>query len=164
MLSWFVYIGPSQNNLLLSTCFVYYFIDLFSGPISFVYFFFFCLQWVYYGWHYCNWVTSWGKFVRKTILYYSGEKVNYYYNVDKDLVSYFELQGMVKDLGYKIMSKIYYKSHLKTFESGLRLIISDKEIPMMLEACKLTGSIKVYVEHIEDDQLESVGREDSSNS
>ena len=102
-----------------------------------------------------------GKFLRKTILYYSRGKVNYYYNVDKDLVSYFELKGIVTDLGYKNMSKIYYRSPCKIFESGLRLIVSDNEIPLMLEDSKLTGSIEVYVEHIEDDKLENVGVEDS---
>ncbi|KAM7529311.1 hypothetical protein LguiB_032721 [Lonicera macranthoides] len=47
-----------------------------------------------------------GKFVRKPILYYSGGKLKYCYNVDKDLVSYFELKGMVTELGYKNLSKI----------------------------------------------------------
>ncbi|KAM7507491.1 hypothetical protein LguiA_017944 [Lonicera macranthoides] len=51
---------------------------------------------------------------------------------------------MVTKFGYKNMSKIYCRSPCKSFESGLRLIILDKGIPMMLE----------------DNQLKNAGGED----
>ena len=53
--------------------------------------------------------------------------------MDKDLISYFELLGMVKDLGYKDTCKIYYRSPCKSLENGVRLVYSDNEIPNMLE-------------------------------
>lgn len=79
--------------------------------------------------------------------YYIGGNVNDYYNVNKDLVSYFEILGMVKELGYNDISKLYYRSPYKSLESGLRLIYSDKDTLTILEESKMTGNIIVYVEH-----------------
>ncbi|KAM7499244.1 hypothetical protein LguiA_023658 [Lonicera macranthoides] len=44
-----------------------------------------------------------GKFDAKTYLYYAGGDTSFYYNVDLDMMSYFELKGMVEELAYTNM-------------------------------------------------------------
>ena len=95
-----------------------------------------------------------GKFVSKPVMFYSGGSTSYYYNVDADKMSYFELKGMVEDLGYTNMAKMYYLYPRKSMETGLRLIDSDKDIHGLLECVELSGGVEVYVEHLLDERVE----------
>ncbi|KAM7495351.1 hypothetical protein LguiB_029960 [Lonicera macranthoides] len=80
-------------------------------------------------------------------MYYSGGQVSFFYNVDPDKMSYFELKGMVEDLGYNNVAKLFYLCPNKSMETGLRIIVNDKDIGPMLKTAKLTCGIEVYVEH-----------------
>lgn len=73
-------------------------------------------------------------------------------------MSYFELMGMVSELGYNNINKLYYMIPCRGFEIGHRLIVANKKIIEMLEDAKMTRSIELYVEHID---VENVGLEDN---
>ena len=83
-----------------------------------------------------------GKFDANTCLYYAGGDTSYYYNVDPYKMSYFELKGMVEELGYTNILKMYYLCPRKSMETGLCLIDSDKDIPDMLKCTKITGVLR----------------------
>ncbi|KAM7489032.1 hypothetical protein LguiB_026516 [Lonicera macranthoides] len=87
-----------------------------------------------------------GKFVSEPLLHYNGGKVDYFYNVDLDKMSYFEIKGMVEDLGYKNIAKLYYFIHRKSMEIGLRLIDNDKDINKMMVHVQAIGGIEIYIE------------------
>ncbi|KAM7490860.1 hypothetical protein LguiA_033781 [Lonicera macranthoides] len=88
-----------------------------------------------------------GYFVTKPILHYLGGNVTMFKDLDPDRMSFFELKGMINDLGYKTFSKLYYRDPSTSFAIGLRLLISDNEIDQMLNEAKKTGSLQMYVDH-----------------
>lgn len=89
---------------------------------------------------------------------YNGGKISQFKNIDPDLVSYFEIIGYVKDLGYQDICKLYFKSPLKTMDAGLIFMYNDEQRDKLLEEARETSSIMVYVEH-----LDAIDIEDGQN-
>lgn len=88
---------------------------------------------------------------------YTDGQVKYYDDVDIDHLSYFEVLGMVKELGYTEDAKMYYCEPNVSLDMGLKLWYDDSLIPVILNSCKNNGVVKVYVEQLS--VPESVGKE-----
>lgn len=69
-------------------------------------------------------------------------------------MSYFELNGMVDDLGYTNITKMHYNIPCKSLNVCLRYIVSDIDVTAMIKESKLTGGDDVYTEH--SDHLEQI--------
>lgn len=83
-----------------------------------------------------------GYFVTRPILHYLGGTVTMFKDLDPDRMSFFELKGMVNDLGYKTFSTLYYRDPSTSFANGLRLLLYDNEIDQMLNDTKKTGLLE----------------------
>ncbi|KAK2999810.1 hypothetical protein RJ639_024260 [Escallonia herrerae] len=75
--------------------------------------------------------------------------------MDVDLMSYWELVGIIGDLGLPSSSLMYYQVPGLDFRSGLRLITDDNGVMSMLEYYKSTDMVPLYVERV--DPLQVVG-------
>ncbi|KAK3041491.1 hypothetical protein RJ639_000468 [Escallonia herrerae] len=75
--------------------------------------------------------------------------------MDVDLMSYWELVGIIGDLGLPSSSLMYYQVPGLDFRSGLRLITDDNGVLSMLEYYKSTDMVPLYVERV--DPLQVVG-------
>ncbi|KAM7459754.1 hypothetical protein LguiA_036262 [Lonicera macranthoides] len=71
-------------------------------------------------------------------------------------MSYIEMRGLVEDLGYNNIAKLYYLIHRKSTETGLRLIDSDKDISEMVVCVKVSGGIEIYIEHDQNGKRKAV--------
>lgn len=82
-------------------------------------------------------------------MYYTDGKIIFLHDVDLDRMSYFELKSMVEDMGYINIIKMHFRVLCPSLEVGLRCIVSDHDISVMLDALRMTGVVKVYNEHDE---------------
>ncbi|KAF9591949.1 hypothetical protein IFM89_010307 [Coptis chinensis] len=117
--------------------------------------------------HYCIELFFGGKFQRdptelydgykwftKHILYYKGGRVQYFYNIDPDKMSYFELKGMIEqECLVKDMVKMFYTDPNKPVDIGLKIVNDDKYIIEMMKMAK-NERVVVYVEHEQGDDIE----------
>jgi hypothetical protein len=55
-------------------------------------------------------------------------------SVDPDKLSYFEIEGICKEYGYRYEDLMYYKDPLKSLVDGLFLLTSDHDV-FCLSAC-----------------------------
>ncbi|KAM7526432.1 hypothetical protein LguiA_016334 [Lonicera macranthoides] len=86
---------------------------------------------------------------------YSGGKIAFFYDVDPDRMSYFELKGMVDDLGYINMAKMHDRIPCRSLNVGLRCIVSDNNVTAMIEESKLTRGLEMYTEYFDNfEQIE----------
>lgn len=79
---------------------------------------------------------------------YSRDKVDYYDNVDLDLMSYFELKSMCIDLGCPSTSNMYFLVTNGNLEYRLRLLEFDDDVMYMMELHSQweVFSIVIYVD------------------
>ena len=75
-----------------------------------------------------------GKFVNTPRKRYIDEKLGFYYDFDKDYVSYFEIEGIVENFGYSIWDQLFYLLPHKPIQIGVRPLGDDKDCIEML-AC-----------------------------
>ncbi|KAK7308796.1 hypothetical protein RJT34_05040 [Clitoria ternatea] len=73
---------------------------------------------------------SWGSFVEedRKKLVYSG--TNSEWDIDEDMWSYFEVMGIVKDMGYVNVEELWYKIGGKEFNVGLKQLVDDKVLAL----------------------------------
>ncbi|KAI8545298.1 hypothetical protein RHMOL_Rhmol07G0030400 [Rhododendron molle] len=89
-----------------------------------------------------------GYFVGLPKLYLSG-KVDFIRNVDSDLMSYFEVLNLVKELGCNPeICNIYHKIPDSYFDGGLKDIKTNTDVVDMFAIHEGRGTISVYVENI----------------
>ncbi|KAF9592715.1 hypothetical protein IFM89_016947 [Coptis chinensis] len=94
-----------------------------------------------------------GAFVHCPILSYENGKTMYYSDLEIDKLSYFELVGIVKELGYQTFASLYYNVPWKSLENGLRLVSNDVDTNLMIEEIKKQGAIEVYVENCVEEKI-----------
>ncbi|KAG5540566.1 hypothetical protein RHGRI_020696 [Rhododendron griersonianum] len=92
---------------------------------------------------------------------YSMGKVEFIRNVDKDLMSYFELISMIKDLGYLENCNIYHKLPDCDLDGGLRELKTDAEVWDMFAIHNDRETISIYVENAELNMVNDVVNLDS---
>ncbi|KAG5540565.1 hypothetical protein RHGRI_020696 [Rhododendron griersonianum] len=93
---------------------------------------------------------------------YSMGKVEFIRNVDKDLMSYFELISMIKDLGYLENCNIYHKLPDCDLDGGLRELKTDAEVWDMFAIHNDRETISIYVENAELNMVNDVVNLDMS--
>ncbi|KAF7153228.1 hypothetical protein RHSIM_Rhsim01G0142000 [Rhododendron simsii] len=92
---------------------------------------------------------------------HNGAKVDFVRDVDKDLISYFEMVHMIKDLGYSEKCNIYHKLPDCDLDGGLRDIKTDGDVMDMFAIHNDKKTISIYVvnpvveEGQDGDELES---------
>ncbi|KAK2973851.1 hypothetical protein RJ640_003259 [Escallonia rubra] len=79
--------------------------------------------------------------------------------MDVDLMSYWELVGIIGDLGLPSSSLMYYQVPGLDFRSGLRLITDDNGVMSMLEYYKSTDMVPFYVERV--NPLQVIGSDEN---
>ena len=78
-------------------------------------------------------------------------------HVDPDHISFFEMQGLLKEMEINPRSIIYYKLPGKTLEDGLVLLgEGDPEILTMFEKCKEYPVIHIYIIVVEERLLHQI--------
>lgn len=86
---------------------------------------------VYFHTEFVLYMHHGGTFVNELRLLYLGDHIKYIYNVDLDRMLYFELKGLVEEIGYNNVSKLFFKVPKLALESGLKFINNDKDIVKM---------------------------------
>ncbi|KAG5529062.1 hypothetical protein RHGRI_029657 [Rhododendron griersonianum] len=76
---------------------------------------------------------------------HNGAKIDFARDVDKDLVSYFEMVHMIKDLGYSEKCNIYHKLPDCDLDGGLRDIKTNGDVVVMFAICNDKETISIYV-------------------
>ncbi|KAG5528666.1 hypothetical protein RHGRI_029364 [Rhododendron griersonianum] len=72
-------------------------------------------------------------------------KIDFVRDVDKDLMSYFEMVHMIKDLGYSEKCNIYHKLPDCDLDGGLRDIKTDGDVVDMFAMHNDKETISIYV-------------------
>ncbi|KAL3506930.1 hypothetical protein ACH5RR_032312 [Cinchona calisaya] len=85
-----------------------------------------------------------GQFVHQPELNYVGGKIEYFNDVDPDLMSYFEVLDCLKEIGIDIEIPVYYMVPNFDSEHGHRLINSDKIVVEMFEVNMNHKVIAIY--------------------
>jgi hypothetical protein len=76
-----------------------------------------------------------GRFDRSFGCEYTGGEVELHKDsVDLDKLSFFEIEDICKEYGYKLGDLIYFKDPVKSLANGLHLITSDHDV-LFLSAC-----------------------------
>ncbi len=60
--------------------------------------------------------------------YVSGSAIVHHETFDHDKLSFFEIEGILKEYGYKSWDLMYFKDPVKSLVDGLHLITSDDEV------------------------------------
>ncbi|KAI8566916.1 hypothetical protein RHMOL_Rhmol02G0079600 [Rhododendron molle] len=76
---------------------------------------------------------------------HNGAKIDFVRDVDKDLMSYFEMVHMMKDLGYSENCNIYHKLPDCDLDGGLRDIKTDGDVVDMFAIHNDKETISIYV-------------------
>ncbi|KAL2931888.1 hypothetical protein RDABS01_037298 [Bienertia sinuspersici] len=91
-----------------------------------------------------------GTFSEEGILTYTGGQVSIFRNCDIDRLSYFELVGMAKDIGFNFGAKLYYTVPGYNLENRIDEIHDDRSVSRMLKFAKPNMFLDIYIQH---DQL-----------
>ncbi|KAK7306231.1 hypothetical protein VNO77_44157 [Canavalia gladiata] len=90
-----------------------------------------------------------GKFVKEPSLQYKGGEVYVCHDLDAGKWSYFEALALMKDLGYKDIVKIWWKSKRKRIDKWLKELSSNKDVVELIAyAEEQNCEMEIYVEHV----------------
>ncbi|KAL6661754.1 hypothetical protein ACP70R_001138 [Stipagrostis hirtigluma subsp. patula] len=78
---------------------------------------------------------------------YDGGKISIIRNVDKDLMSYFHVLELAKQVGFKDGDSMYYAIPGCSLENGLDLLKDDASVYEMLKYANETNFLEVYIQH-----------------
>ncbi|XP_048502570.1 uncharacterized protein LOC104903051 [Beta vulgaris subsp. vulgaris] len=90
-----------------------------------------------------------GNFSKDGVLTYVGGQVSFYRNCDVDRLSYFELVGMVKEIGFSEGDKLYYTIPSYCLETGIDEIHNDQSVERLLKFRKPNMFIDIYIQHVD---------------
>ncbi|CAL5190344.1 unnamed protein product [Lathyrus oleraceus] len=83
-----------------------------------------------------------GEFIDEEFSVYEGGTFNYL-KVEVDMLSYFELLGCFKGLGYNAIEKVYYKD----LAFGMNVLVDDKGSLKIIDLYMMHLSVDIYIQH-----------------
>ncbi|KAJ1375419.1 hypothetical protein SESBI_51032 [Sesbania bispinosa] len=106
-----------------------------------------------------------GKFVNGKKWQYRGGEIHVEHEIDTDRWSYFEAVGLVKDLGYKGLIKLWWKGKKESMKKSLKKLVEDNDaFELAAFAVNNKSEVDIYVEHVEENAEIVQGTEVNLNS
>jgi hypothetical protein len=96
-----------------------------------------------------------------TCTYVGGDVDVHAETYDEDMLSFFEIEGIVKKYGYKSGDLVYYLEPGRNMQSGLKLISSDYDVLGMVAAHKGVLVIELYLVSFADHSVSNDEYEDN---
>ncbi|KAJ8422246.1 hypothetical protein Cgig2_023105 [Carnegiea gigantea] len=86
-------------------------------------------------------------------LEYKGGGSKTLWPVDADSLSYFEVKGLVEDIGFTNIEEIYYVIPWLSMKDGIRPLKNDYDVLDMAECARKTKKISAYIVHKVDEAI-----------